>query len=90
MTWYTQSEWAKVKAAATDPERFESTYPEWVEMAQKALVDLRAVGIVASKVFINSNELLAWCLTHNKQNNAAARAAFVAESPGRKDEGDAS
>ena len=77
--WYTETEWALVKAAATDPERFESTYEEWVQMAEESLLKFLAAGIVAKKAYINANELLAWCLAHGKKNNAGARAQFVSE-----------
>jgi hypothetical protein len=77
--WYTEEEWAKVKAAAVDAERFESTYAEWVQMAEEALVDLLATGIVGEKSYVTAEKLLAWCLAHNKPNNGAARAEFVSE-----------
>ena len=77
VTWYTENEWANVRAAAVDPERFEATYAEWVVMAEKALKDMLAAGIVAHKVPIKADELLAWCLAHNLYNNAAARAQYV-------------
>lgn len=77
--WYTETEWARVKAAAVDTERFEETYAEWVQMAEQALVELQATGIVAERSYIKANELLAWCLAHNKPNDGASRAEFVAE-----------
>jgi len=82
--WYTEAEWALVKAAATDSERFEATYDEWVRMAEESLVKFLAAGIVAKKAYINANELLAWCLAHGKQNDAAARAQFVSEKASKR------
>ena len=86
VTWYTQVEWERVKATATDPERFESTYEEWEKMAEDSLLKLLSVGIVASKVFIDASSLLAWCLAHKKQNNASARAQFVSEQGAKRNE----
>jgi hypothetical protein len=80
--WYTAEEWVKVKNSAADPERFEDTYTEWVEMAEKALLDLRAVGINARKYPVIASELLAWCVAHGKVNDAAARAEYIVD-PGR-------
>lgn len=40
VVWYTEEDWGLVKAAATDPERFEQTYAEWVAMVTKAIADL--------------------------------------------------
>jgi hypothetical protein len=82
--WYTESEWARVKAAAADPERFEATHHEWLQLAEEALAKFLAAGIVARKEYIEANELLAWCLAHGKQNDAAARAQFVSENGSRR------
>ena len=90
VTWYTEEDWSKVKAAATDSERFEETYAEWNAMAIEAVADLKRAGVNAVKFFVISNELLPWCLVHNKPNNAAARAEFVAEKLRVQGETDAS
>jgi hypothetical protein len=74
-----------VKSSATDPERFEATYPEWNAMAVKALAEIKKGGVSASKVFINYDELLAWCQLHNKPNSADSRAEFVSEKLRYKD-----
>ena len=81
--WYTKDDWAKVKAAAVDAERFEETYAEWVQMAEHALAEIRATGVAANPSYVKASELLAWCLAHNKPNNGANRAEFVLEQ-GRK------
>jgi hypothetical protein len=79
VTWYTEAEWVLVRAAAEDPDRFEPTFAAWEKMAEEALVNFRAAGIVPTKVYITANDLLAWCLARKKVNNAAARAQFVSE-----------
>ena len=79
VTWYAEQEWAKVKAASVDPERFEATYAEWIAMAEKVLSEMLARGIIAEQCSIKSDALLAWCLARNKPNNAAARAEYVSE-----------
>lgn len=77
--WYTEQEWAKVRAAAADPELFEASYAEWVDMAARAVSDLHAQGFTAEKSYITADKLLAWCLAHGKQNNSASRAEFVSQ-----------
>ena len=79
VAWYTEDEWAKVKAAAADAERFESTYAEWIQMASESLANLRATGIIAEKTYVNADAFLAWCMAHNKPNDGASRAEFVSE-----------
>lgn len=81
--WYTEDDWAKVKATAVDAERFEDTYAEWVQMAERAFAELRAAGVAAERSYVKASELLAWCLAHSKRNDGAARAEFVSEQ-GRK------
>jgi hypothetical protein len=77
--WYTEPEWASVKAAAADPELFEESFSEWVAMAEEALARMRVSGMEPRKVLVKSSELLAWCLAHAKVNNAPSRAEFVSE-----------
>jgi hypothetical protein len=89
VAWYTEDQWRLVKAAATDAERFEETYPDWVAMAEVSTKNMLAAGIVAEHVPVIASDLLAWCLTHGKQNNAAARAEFASEDLSRRHERDA-
>ena len=81
--WYTEDEWAKVKASAQDPERFEATFQEWLSMANNALEQLRKTGMNAEKSFVTSGALLAWCMAHGKPNTAASRAEFVSQQQSR-------
>ena len=89
VTWYTEEQWRLVKAAARDPERFEETYAEWIAMAEESTKNMLASGIVTQRVLIVASELLAWCLAHGKENNAAARAEFVSQAKFGRDESDA-
>jgi len=77
--WYTEQEWAKVRASAADPELFEATYAEWVEMAEQTLSGMRARGLNPEKSYVTADKLLAWCLAHSKPNNSASRAEFVSQ-----------
>jgi hypothetical protein len=86
VTWYTEDNWSRVKAAAADAERFEATYADWNAMAVEALVELKTRGIDAVRIFIAADELLSWCLVHDKPNSAASRAEFVAERLRSRDE----
>jgi len=79
VTWYTGETWAQVKASASDPERFEETFPEWEAMAIAALREFLRSGIQAVKFHITPEEFIAWCVLNNKVNNAESRAEFVSE-----------
>ena len=82
--WYTEENWTKVRAAASDPDRFEDTYQEWIDMGEKALQGLQIAGVTAEKFNINSEDLLAWCVAHSRANNAASRAEFVSQMGSQK------
>lgn len=77
--WYTEAEWAAVKAAAVDPELFEQSFIAWAAMAEEALAGIRRQGVEPQKILVKASELLAWCLAHGKTNDSAARAEFVSE-----------
>jgi hypothetical protein len=86
--WYTEDEWAKVRAAATDPDRLGASYKQWMLSAEDSLRRSRTLGVVANKVLIGCEELLAWCSSHKKENNAQARVQFAAEHGARRQDAD--
>ena len=85
VAWYSHDHWKLVKEASVDQDRFEASYAEWVEMAERALKDFAAAGLEVEKSYIHADELLAWCIAHDKTNDAAARAEFVAQQGIRSD-----
>jgi hypothetical protein len=89
VSWYSEDQWQLIKASATDAERFEETYADWVAMAEESMKNMLAAGIVAERVPVIASELLAWCLAHGKKNNASARAEFVSQLQSRRQERDA-
>ncbi|GAB3661593.1 hypothetical protein [Ramlibacter alkalitolerans] len=82
VAWYSEEQWARVKASAVDPELFEATYPEWVKMAEDALREIRAAIGNPIMIDIDADELAAWCLVHGKQNDSSARAEFASYKSG--------
>ena len=78
VAWYDELNWAMVKATALDPYRFENSFAEWLTMATQTLANLKRSGTDAVPVPIIAAELIAWCRASRRQNDAAARAAFVA------------
>lgn len=78
VSWYENAEdWAVIKQQSLDPDRFESSYPEWLDMVETALQDLRAVNQLPLKVILKPEEYFAWCSDHAKSIDAASRAEFV-------------
>ena len=87
--WYTESDWARLKKTATDPERFEATFDEWSAMAEQQLLQVQKAGIVPVKVLIDPDEFSAWCKRNAKINKASARAEYVATRLRRADQANA-
>lgn len=79
VAWYTREQWVAVRAIAIDPENLESTYEDWVAMAEQALQKLVQTGMRLQKVAISSGSLLEWCQREGRPVDAEARATFAAE-----------
>ncbi len=77
VAWYTADSWERIRNTATDPERFESTFEQWLVMAEDTLHNFVNAGVAPEKVMIDPEEFAASCKTRRKRNNAAARARFV-------------
>jgi hypothetical protein len=79
LTWYTGETWAAVKATATDPECFESSFEKWKAVAIKARREFQRSGVRAIECLIVPQEFAAWCAQHGQLNNSTSRAEFVSE-----------
>lgn len=78
VAWYDELNWAMVKATALDPHRFDNSFAEWLATATRTLASLKRSGTDVAPVQIIATELIAWCRATRRQNDAAARAAYVA------------
>lgn len=79
LTWYTEETWAKVRASAADPERFEDSFKKWKAMAIKAQREFQRSGVHAVACHIDPEEFAAWRMSNDQENNATSRAEYVSE-----------
>jgi hypothetical protein len=79
VTWYTEETWAQIKATATDPNCFESSFEKWKTMAVKAQREFLRSGIHAIQCHLIPEDFFAWCTLNNQENNATSRAEYVSE-----------
>lgn len=79
VSWYSEENWVKVRAYATDAERFEASFADWLAVARESLARIRKSGINAMPFEIVAEDLQAWCLANGKPNNSSSRAEFIAE-----------
>jgi hypothetical protein len=77
IVWYTKEEWQKMKEISSDAEILENSFKEWEQMANKSLVDMKASGIFAQKVFIKTDEFIVWCKIHSLPFDASSRSKYI-------------
>jgi len=78
VAWYDREEWRRIREVAADPQVFEESYDEWVVMAEKAVRELEATGMIIERVPVGATELIAWCSEHDRPVDGSARAEFAA------------
>ena len=84
IVWYTEEEWQKMKNISSDREIFENSFIEWEQMANESLVGMKANGLVATKVFINTDEFILWCKIHSMELDSSSRSKYITEVMARR------
>jgi hypothetical protein len=80
VVWYADEQaWAEIKRKALDPELFEASYADWLDMANEAIALLEQSQVVVVKCPLLPAEFEDWCAVKGRENNAPCRAEFVAE-----------
>ena len=77
--WYTPEEFIKMKQAAIDGDNFEDTYEEWLQIAERAIKDLKRPGVNPRKVYVKTEDFRWWCEKNNLSTDGPARTRYVAE-----------
>ena len=72
---------------ASDREKLDGSYGEWLAGAQKALLEMALAGVSAKRVDVDVNALLRWCQAEGRPVDSAARTAFVADELRRTQQG---
>lgn len=78
IAWYRRDQWPRLRALASDIDKLEGSYEDWLAGAQKAIVQMTVAGVRAERVDIDLDELVRWCRAESRPLDSAARAAFVA------------
>ena len=79
IAWYRPDQYALLRALAVDSDSMADTYEQWLAGVTKTIDDLRQRGVVARKVNVDINDLVAWCQQRKKPLNGAARSEYVTE-----------
>ena len=81
--WYTREQWQRLVALAPDRADLDDTFEEWREQAERALEELTAQGHAIRKVFVDVDDLAAWCESRGRPRDASARAEYITEQTQR-------
>lgn len=61
IAWYRRDQWTRLRELASDADKLEESYEDWLAGAQKTLVHMRVAGVRAQRVNIDLDELACWC-----------------------------
>jgi hypothetical protein len=78
IAWYRRDQWARLREVATDADRLEEAYEDWLAGAQKTIVQMTVSGAHVRRVDIELDELVRRCRHEGRPLDSAARAAFTA------------
>ena len=77
MAWYTRDQWELLTELVPDRTALDDTYEEWKDGAERAFAGLEAGGLAPILVWIDVEELQAWCSARGVPNTAEARTDYV-------------
>ena len=63
---------------APDADEIEETYQEYKAGMQQAMEEMRAAGLEPTKLFVDVEEMMAWCSEHRREFDAESRSVFMA------------
>jgi hypothetical protein len=75
--WYHEEDYGRLLCTCSDSYLFPRSYEEWRNVAEDALSDMRAQGINAVKVFVDSNDFFGWCRQAGIAPDGAARQKYA-------------
>ena len=76
--WYTRDQWEQMRAVATDPDRLESSYEDWLDSYEESVSHLAAQGLTVERVAMEVEEFVDWCRQKGLRENTEARARYAA------------
>lgn len=78
IAWYSRDQWSRLREIASDRDKLDDSYEQWLAGAQKTLVEMAAAGKPARRVDVDVDVLARWCQAEGRPIDSAARAAFAA------------
>ena len=78
IAWYRRDQWTRLRELASDADKLEESYDDWLAGAQTAFVQMGIAGVRAQRVDVDLDELARWCRVEGRSLDSAARAEFAA------------
>ncbi len=75
---YRPEQWALLLTESVDRDQLASTHAEWLVSAAAALDEIRAEGILAVKIDIDVEDMIAWCAKQGIPLDSDARSRYIA------------
>ena len=76
--WFRADTWPRLLEIAGDREELFDRFEDWEKYAEARFAELKAEGVPVEKVYIDPDELLAWCRARGRKVEAGERAEFAA------------
>ena len=89
IAWYRREQWSRLREVSADRDRLEDSYDNWLEIAQKAILDTTHTALSPRRVDIDVEDLVAWCRAAGRPVDAAARAEYTVTKLKQEDQMDA-
>lgn len=78
IAWYPdEATYLRFKELCADNNKFGDSYAQWKSAAQKRIDIEKSRGVILTKVDIDADGFLAWCVENAYVREGAARAAFA-------------
>src|SRR5712691_5977015 len=62
VAWYRREQWSRLRELASDRDKLDDSYEQWLTGAQKALPEMARTGVSARRVDVDVETLLRRCL----------------------------
>ena len=78
IVWYaTEEDWTAIRSFAADPERLETSYEAWVNVADEAEERIWSKGLRSVRVHLDPERLKAFCASRKTECTAEARVQYA-------------
>jgi len=80
VVWFAdEGQWARMKAVAEDPEKFEDSYAAWTVMFEASLARTERDDVLPIRTPLEADEFVIWCEANGRPRDNSSRSMFAAE-----------